>query len=116
MYVRHKGYFHFGEMDPYTGELLYDDDGNEKNEIKMAGANGFEGFNCVDDVLNKELMGTQTRGYRVRGGILLMDKPVSIDTRMDACIKRKVSVGVLNSELSEQLLMKIRKELLEKYA
>ena len=116
VYVRHKGYFHFGELDPYTGELLYDDDGNEKNEIKMAGANGFEGFNCVDDVLNKELMGTQTRGYRVRGGILLMDKPVSIDTRMDACIKRKVSVGVLNSELSEQLLMKIRKELLEKYA
>lgn len=80
MYTRNKGYFHFGELDPYTGELLYDDDGNEKNEIKMAGANDFENCKCMADVVNKDLKVKQKRGYRVRGGVLIFEHETTVDT------------------------------------
>ena len=84
MYVRNKGYFHFGELDPYTGKTLYDKEGNEKNEIKMAGANAFENCTCMTDVMNKELKVKQKRGYRVRGGTLIFEHDTTVDTRDDA--------------------------------
>lgn len=83
MYVRNKGYFHFGELDPYTGELLHDKDGNEQNEIKMAGANAFENCKCMADVVNKELKVKQKRGYRVRGGVLIFEHDTTVDTTDD---------------------------------
>lgn len=92
LYVRNKGYFHFGGIDTETGEP------NGENEIKMAGANGFDGLNSMDDVLDKELKGTQKRGYRVNGGIMFMMKDVAIDTRMDACIKHRLTVKGMNTE------------------
>ena len=94
LYVRNKGYFHFGGIDVDTQEP------NGESEIKMAGANGFDGFECMDDVLNKELTGTQKRGYRVNGGIMFMEKNVAIDTRMDACLKSKRMIKGMNTEQS----------------
>lgn len=86
VYVRNKGYFHFGKMDKHTGAYI------GGNEIKMAGANGFEGMDSVEDVVGKELYGTQLGGCRVNGGTLLLDKEVQIDLRVDACLKTRERV------------------------
>ena len=83
MYVRNKGYFHCVELDPYTGNALYDKEGNEKNDIKTAGANAFENCTCMADVMNKELKVKQKRGYRVRGGTLIFEHDTTVDTRDD---------------------------------
>ena len=104
MYVRNKGYFHFGELDPYTGELLHDKEGNEKNEIKMAGANAFENCECMDDVVNKELKVKQKRGYRVRGGVLIFDRETTVDTRDDAEMEHVRRVKGKNLTESAQIL------------
>lgn len=109
LYVRNKGYYHFNEMDIHTGEITGD------KEIKMAGANGFDGFTCLEDVVDKELTGKQTRGYRVNGGILLMDKDVAIDTRMDACLKSKKRIRGMNYEQSEIRIKEIENNIWEEF-
>lgn len=109
LYVRNKGYYHFNEMDVHTGEIL------GGSEIKMAGANGFDGFDCLNDVVNKELKGVQTRGYRVNGGILLMEKEVTIDTRMDACIKSRRRMKGMNHEQSVVKRKEIEDSIWESY-
>lgn len=105
MYVRNKGYFHFCELDPYTGEVVYDDDGNEKNETKMAGANDFENCKSIDDVVNKELTVRQKRGYRVRGGTLIFEHDTTVDTTDDGMehVRRIKGMGETKS-------MKVLKE------
>ena len=102
MYVRNKGYFHFGEKDPYTGELLHDKDGNEKSEIKMAGANAFDNCKCMDDVIGKLMTVKQKRGFRVRGGTLIFEHDTTVDTRTleeeDVMVHRKKIRGKNMSE------------------
>ena len=63
---------------------MYDKEGNEKNEIKMAGANAFDNCTCMADVMGKELKVKQKRGYRVRGGTLIFEHDTTVDTRDDA--------------------------------
>lgn len=109
IYVRNKGYFHFGRIDIKTGELT------EENEIKMAGANGFEGFTCVEDVLNKELKGTQRRGCRVRGGTLIMEKEVTIDTRIDAALVTKRKIRGMTQLMSDDVLDRRISDIWEEY-
>lgn len=82
IYVRNKGYFHFGEMDRDTGEVILKN-GKEIKEIKMAGVNRFEGMECVEDVLGKKLYGSQLGGCRVKGGTLLLPRKTEIDLSID---------------------------------
>ena len=98
LYVRNKGYFHFGELDCMTGAW------KGGNEVKMAGANGFDGMNSVEDVYDRELTGTQKRGCRVKGGTLIVEKETTIDTRIDACIKTRRTVKGKNMSESAQLI------------
>lgn len=79
LYVRNKGYFHFAELDRDSGAVI------GGNEIKMAGVNNTNGFKSLADVIGKKLSGIQRRAYRVKGGILLMDKQVEIDAT-DDCV------------------------------
>ena len=94
IYVRNKGYFHFGELDPYTGKAL------GGKEIKLAGANGFSNFNEVADVFNQELTVEQTRGYRVCGGTMLYEHDTTVDTRLDAGMKTVKKIKGMNTENS----------------
>lgn len=97
IYVRNKGYFHFGEKEPYTGKV------NGGKEIKLAGANGFSKFNEIADVYNMELTVEQNRGYRVCGGTMIYEHDTSVDTRLDAgmkCVKKIKGMNTKNS-LSE---------------
>lgn len=109
LYVRNKGYFHFNGMNTETFEP------NGQSEIKMAGANGFDGFETMDDVLNKELIGTQRRGYRVNGGILIMDKEVAIDTRVDAALKSRRKVKGMNHARSTEYMEKTERDIFERF-
>lgn len=77
LYVRNKGYFHYTELDRDSGQPI------GGNEIKMAGVNDTGGFKELADVIDQKLIGIQRRAYRVKGGILLMDKDVEIDTTVD---------------------------------
>lgn len=77
-YVRNKGYFHFGGLDPRTGEA------NGESEIKMAGVNDTSAFKKISDILGKVIDGIQRRAYRVKGGTLIMEKPVEIDCRPES--------------------------------
>lgn len=90
VYVRNKGYFHFGEMDTMTGEF------KGGKEIKMAGANRFEGMDCVEDVVGKVLYGEQLGGCRVKGGTLLMERKTMIDLRTDDCVTTRTRVKGMN--------------------
>lgn len=110
LYVRNKGYFHFNGLDIKTGEP------NGDKEIKMAGANRFEGFESIEDVVNKELTGQQRRGYRVSGGILFMDMDVAIDTRMDAAIKSRRRVKGMNHAESMNEIARREEEIWEEWA
>ena len=94
IYVRNKGYFHFGELDPYTGKAL------GGKEIKLAGANGFSNFNEVADVFDEELTVEQTRGYRVCGGTMLYEHDTTVDTRLDAGMKTIKKIKGMNTENS----------------
>lgn len=84
LYVRNKGYFHFCQLDNETGEELGD---GHIDEIKMAGANKFS-FDSIDQVQDRELKGIQNRGYRVKGGIMIFEHETTIDTRVNACMKK----------------------------
>lgn len=108
LYVRNKGYFHFCQLDNDTGEELGD---GHVDEIKMAGANKFS-FKSIDEVLDRELVGIQNRGYRVKGGIMIFEHETTIDTRMDACIKRVKRVKGMNMKGSRSVLMDRRSEFL----
>lgn len=102
LYVRNKGYFHFKGIDIETGLPT------GETEIKMAGANGFNGFNCLEDVLDKELLATQKRGFRVNGGIMIMEKEVTVDTRIDPIISKKKIRG--KTQIKSDKLLESRKE------
>lgn len=107
MYVRNKGYFHEFELDTETGvpKLKANKHGviNTVNETKMGGVNGVK-WSTLEDVYDKEMYGTQTRGYRVKGGTILMDKPVTISTSIDACIKTKRKIKGKTQRESDMLL------------
>lgn len=109
IYVRNKGYFHFGELDTASGEML------GGKEIKMAGANGFDEMNCTDDVFDRELMGIQSRGCRVKGGTLILEKETAIDTRIDACIKTRKRVRGKNMSESTEIIRNRENEIFERY-
>lgn len=110
VYVRNKGYFHFVKLDKTTGEPMLKN-GKVENEIKMAGVNGFEGIEKVEDVAGKVLYGTQLGAHRVKGGMLLMERLSEIDVTED-CIKSRKKVKGMNAADGEKWLDMKRKEVL----
>ena len=84
-------------------------------EIRMAGVNGFDDMDCTDDVLDRELMGIQSRGCRVKGGTLILEKETAIDTRMDACIKTRKRVRGRNMSDSTEMIRNRENEIFERY-
>lgn len=110
IYVRNKGYFHFVALDKVTGEVIMKD-GKPKKEIKMAGVNGFDGMECVEDVAGKVLYGTQLGGCRVHGGMLLLERRSEVDVRED-CITSRRKVKGMNAMDGEKWLDMKRKEVL----
>ncbi len=113
LYVRNKGYLHETALDTDDGSVLYKN-GKTVNETKMAGANGLK-WEHIKDVIGKEMKATRTTGYRVHGGTLLMDKEVSVDTTVDACIKSKRKLKGKTQEESDKELKRIDDAIFAKY-
>lgn len=114
LYVRNKGYLHEMKLDTETGEVVYDKEGNTVNETKMAGANGLV-WEHISDLIGKELKATRTTGYRVHGGTILMDKEVSVDTRVDACIKSRVKLKGMTQDESDKEMNRVRNEIFDRF-
>lgn len=97
-YIRPKGYMHFDKdfnIVRMKGKgWIYDEDGSvifagseEKKDIKMAGANIFDGIEKLEDLQISDggLYAGRLTAYNVVGGLLLMETKVNV---LETCIKQ----------------------------